>query len=63
MPVTFQPANHQANPLPPLPQWAEESLVTRILRGACIHQFKKCGEILQSSLDKRASSDSQDIQR
>ena len=61
MPVTFQPANHQANPLPPQPKWAEESLATRILRGACIHQFKKCGEIFQSSLDKRASSDSQDV--
>jgi hypothetical protein len=61
MPVTFQPAKHQANIIPPPRQWAEEPPATRILRGACYDQFKKCGEIFQSSLDQKVSDDSQNI--
>jgi hypothetical protein len=61
MPVTFQPAKHQAKPFPSHPQWAKEPPATRILRGACRNQFKKCGEIFQSSLDQNASDDGQNI--
>ncbi|KIM88942.1 hypothetical protein PILCRDRAFT_813943 [Piloderma croceum F 1598] len=61
MPVTFQPAKHQANIIPPPRQLTEEPPATQILRGACYDQFKKCGEIFQSSLDQKESNDSQNI--
>jgi hypothetical protein len=61
MPVTFQPAKHQANIIPPPRQWTEEPPATRILRCACYNQFKKCSEIFQSSLDQKVSDDSQNI--
>lgn len=64
MPVSFQPAKHRANALPLHTQWAQrvnEPPVTRILRGACYNQFKKCSEVFQSSFDQEADEDSQNI--
>lgn len=61
MPVSFTPAKHPAKPYPSPSQWAIEAPATRILRDACQDQYKKCGEILQSSLDQTASEDGQNI--
>lgn len=58
MPVTFQPAKHTANPFPPAPQSeAKTSASSRILQQACTDQFKKCGEILQSSFQNTPEED------
>ena len=56
MPVTFHPARHQARPFPPTPTLEEEAPANRIFKASCHNQAKKCGEILQSSLDQKASS-------
>ncbi|KZP14680.1 hypothetical protein FIBSPDRAFT_1048666 [Athelia psychrophila] len=56
MPVTFHPAKRNATPFPSEPKWKEEAPATRILRASCRDQFKKCGEIFQSSLDSKPSS-------
>jgi hypothetical protein len=60
MPVTFQPANHPAIPFPAQAE-AKDPTATRILRDACPDQFKKCGEIFQTSLEQGSCGGDQDI--
>lgn len=56
MPVSFQPAKHQAKPFPAQPQSNKEPLAARVLREACPDQSSKCAEIFQSSFNQQADS-------
>jgi hypothetical protein len=56
MPVSFQPAKHNANVFPLQSEWVKSPAAAKILEGACHDQFKKCSEIFQSSLSQKMSA-------